>query len=280
MENTPDNTTPNPLTKEQVDAVRFQVAKPGYAFPQVEAFIEKVKSTLTFLEKEMAKDKIALAEAQDEIELLSERSETLNATLEIFRVKGDALVNADGEYVTESQTNNTQKLIEENNYLKEQLRIAQEDANAGWEAEAELRKYIEVQLLPWLEKNKNTIVANLDNDKEEAKIEEKQEPLLGSEEDNTPDSEFLLEEEEPETVVEIDEIEEEAPIESSSEASHEVAGGEEDTWLEEAEGDEEADLDDISNITFEEVLEHPEHITVSLNNEPLIGSEDESDWFK
>lgn len=168
MENASDNATPSPLTKAQVEAVRFQVTKPGYAFPQVEAFIEKTKSTLEFLESEMKKDKIALAEAQDEIELLTERALTLNATLEIFRVKGDAIVNPEGEYVTESQVGKTRKLEEENAYLREQLRIAQEDANSGWEAEAELRKYIEEQLLPWLEKNKNNIVSNINSQQEES----------------------------------------------------------------------------------------------------------------
>lgn len=173
LDNQQNNATPNPLTKAQIDAVRFQVTKPGYAFAQVEAFVEKVRSTLDFLEKEMKKDKIALAEAQDEIELLTERAQTLGATLEIFKVKGDAVVDASGEYLTESQLAKTRKVEEENEYLKKQLRVSQEDANAGWEAEAELRKYIENELLPWLNKNKEDIVNKIDN----AEIKDKKESL-------------------------------------------------------------------------------------------------------
>ena len=159
----------------------------------------------------MKKDKIALAEAQDEIELLTERALTLNATLEIFRVKGDAIVNSEGEYVTESQVGRTRKLEEENAYLREQLRIAQEDANAGWEAEAELRKYIEEQLLPWLEKNKNNIVSNINSQQEESI------PLVE---------------------------------------------------------------DDVFSISFDEELEHPEHVQITEEKRPTISSDDENDWFK
>ena len=178
---------PNPLTKNQVDAVRFQITKPGYAFEQVESFIEKTRNTLEFLEKEMKQDKLALAEAQDEIELLTERTQTLSATLEIFKVKGDAVVSEDGDYLTENKVSQQKKLAEENTHLKEQLLAAQNDANAGWEAEAELRKYIEVQLLPWLNKNKETIVQNSANVIAEEPLIELEEvaPLL-SEEDLSP----------------------------------------------------------------------------------------------
>jgi hypothetical protein len=184
---------PNPLTKNQVDAVRFQITKPGYAFEQVESFIEKTRQTLEFLEKEMKKDKLALAEAQDEIELLTERTQTLSATLEIFKVKGDAVVAEDGDYLTENKVNQQKKIAEENAYLKEQLIAAQNDANAGWEAEAELRKYIEVQLLPWLNKNKEAIVQNSTN--VDSAIDEGEDsiPLL-SEEDLSP-NDILYEEE-------------------------------------------------------------------------------------
>jgi cell division septum initiation protein DivIVA len=212
VDNSKDDVTPSPLTKAQIDTVRFQVTKPGYAFAQVEAFVEKVRSTLEFLEKEMKKDKIALAESQDEIELLTERAQTLSATLEIFKVKGDAIVNPDGEYLTESQVQKAQKLEEENKYLREQLRISQEDANAGWEAEAELRKYIETELLPWLNKNKEDIVNNIDSEK--------------------------------------------------------------------AALTEDADIADVSSITFDEDLEHAEHIQIDSENTPTISSDNEFDWFK
>lgn len=151
---------PNPLTKNQVEAVRFQVTKPGYSFEQVESFIDKTKATLEFLEREMRKDKLALAEAEDEIELLTERAQTLSATLEIFKVKGDAVVSASGDFVTENTVAKNNQLETENEYLKNQIISAQEDANAGWQAEAELRKYIEEQLLPWLDANKEAIVKN------------------------------------------------------------------------------------------------------------------------
>lgn len=172
---------PNPITKNQVDAVRFQITKPGYSFEQVESFIEKTRQTLEFLEKEMKKDKLALAEAQDEIELMEERTQTLSATLEIFKVKGDAVVSDDGGYLTEKKVSQQKKTEEENANLKERLIAAQNDANAGWEAEAELRKYIEVQLLPWLNANKEAIVQNsTDKDSGGEHLDnEEPTPLLG-----------------------------------------------------------------------------------------------------
>jgi hypothetical protein len=228
---------PNPLTLAQMEAVRFQITKPGYSFEQVEAFINKAKQTLKFIQMEMRKDKLALAEGQDEIELLSERSQTLSATLEIFKVKGDAIVSADGEYLTESKVKST-KLFEENSNLKEQLQLAQEDANAGWEAEAELRKYIEQNLLPWLEQHKEAIVSS-----EELKLKD-------GEENKASD---------PNTAKEEDE-ESNYPDEKGSEEH----------------------VGDVSptNIIYEEEITYVQHVETSSDSNPLLGSEQESDWFK
>jgi hypothetical protein len=251
MEENNSPNLPNPLTKSQVDAVRFQVTKPGYSFEQVEAFIEKTKNTLEFLEKEMKRDKLALAESEDEIELLTERAQTLSATLEIFKVKGDAVVSDSGEFVTENSLKQTQKLEQENLHLKEQLIAAQEDANAGWQAEAELRKYIEEQLLPWLNENKETIVKN---------VTEKE-----AQEEATA---FLDDTEEPISVNNnVDSVENDLS----------------DSWSLGVEGEFEGESEELlspNDIGYEEILEHDEHILMLEAPKPRLSSEDSDEWFK
>jgi hypothetical protein len=252
MEENNSPNLPNPLTKSQVDAVRFQVTKPGYSFEQVEAFIEKTKNTLEFLEKEMKKDKLALAEAEDEIELLTERAQTLSATLEIFKVKGDAVVSDSGEFVTENSLRQTKKLEQENLYLKEQLIAAQEDANAGWQAEAELRKYIEEQLLPWLNENKETIVKNV-TEKESEKIK----TLLNDEELSVVPS-----------------------LGNDLDSTGTDLSG---SWVLGVEAEFEGESEELlspNDIGYEEILEHDEHVAVSETPKPMLSSEDSDEWFK
>lgn len=253
---------PNPLTVSQIEAVRFQITKPGYSFEQVEAFIDKAKQTLQFIELEMRKDKLALAEGQDEVELLTERSQTLSATLEIFKVKGDAVVSADGEYLTESKVNSS-RLVEENKHLKEQLRIAQEDANSGWEAEADLRSYIEQNLLPWLEQHKEAIVSAEGLSNRATKGEEDIIPLIPGEE-----------------------------LESVTEANRGSLGMEQEPLLK-AENLLAASLDEVSveaeeyvesfspiEIEYEEELSHTEHVAEKAESNPALGSDEEANWFK
>ncbi len=246
MEENGSPNLPNPLTKSQVDAVRFQVTKPGYSFEQVEAFIDKTRNTLEFLEKEMKKDKLALAESEDEIELLTERAQTLSATLEIFKVKGDAVISDSGEFVTENSLKQTQKLEQENLYLKQQLMAAQEDANAGWQAEAELRKYIEEQLLPWLNENKEAIVKN---------VSEKE-------------ADSVLNNSGQKDITEEAPLEDEALIESWSFG---------DETIESAAGAEE--FLSPSDIGYEEVLEHEEHVSIAQESKPRLSSDDSDEWF-
>lgn len=258
---------PNPLTKNQVDAVRFQVTKPGYSFEQVEAFIEKTKTTLEFLEYEMKKDKLALAEAEDEIELLSDRAQTLSATLEIFKVKGDALVSESGEFLTESAVAKNNKLAEENEYLKQQLLLAQEDANAGWQAEAELRKYIEEQLLPWLNENKEAIVQNVAAQEQE--------------------SATVIAEEEIETVPAGYNVEPDLTNAKAETQTPAVDAEEDEIWSEadtapdseHPDGDPNLELSP-EDILYEDEMDYEEHVIQEEQHKPLLSSEDENDWFK
>jgi hypothetical protein len=259
---------PNPLTTLQIEAVRFQITKPGYSFEQVESFIDKVKHTLQFLESEMRKDKLALAEGQDEIELLTERSQIMGATLEIFKVKGDAVVSSDGEYVTESKVN-ASRLLEENTHLKEQLRISQEDANSGWEAEADLRRYIEENLLPWLEKHKDAIVGTDSVSSDAVEPETEVIPLI-------PDEELY-----PATEAISPSVELETPSEEQAEAPTGEGLDDEDFNVEGIVSLEEI-MEEISptDIEYEEEITHTEHISENLGSHPTLGSDEESDWFK
>ena len=91
------------LSKAQVEAVRFHTSKPGYAFAQVEEFVRQVAASLQASERSLYEKDVALFEAQQELGLLQEQVSDLQSTIEVFRAKGDVLVDADGQYVTESR---------------------------------------------------------------------------------------------------------------------------------------------------------------------------------
>lgn len=177
------------LQAEEVAAVRFHTGKPGYSFRQVEIFVEQVKQTLKNYEQALYEKDVLLHESNEEIEDLQEKCTTLQATIEVFRAKGDPLVNDDGSYVTasqvkveeslreeltalqlalaslqaenltlQSQIEETATLTEQNEFLRSALAAAEAERDEANAAEAEMREYVEVTLPLWIaQQNERTV---------------------------------------------------------------------------------------------------------------------------
>jgi len=144
------------ITSQQAKNVRFTTKKNGYAYDQVETFVDQVVNTLSFVEQKMLDDHELLTEAKQEIRSQEETIANLKATIEVFRAKGDVLTNTDGSFATASSTaKEIAMLKKEIADLKEALAKSKEDADMGWAAEAELAKWVEEELKPWLEANKD-----------------------------------------------------------------------------------------------------------------------------
>jgi DivIVA domain-containing protein len=142
------------LSADKVAAVRFHPAKPGYSYAQVEAFVEQVMETLRYLELRMHKDDMTLHETRDEIQYLEEKVSTLQATIEVFRANGDPVIDDAGHFVTRSTEAITDELARarsENESLSARLEAATSEVDRAWGAEAELRRYLEEELTPWIQ---------------------------------------------------------------------------------------------------------------------------------
>jgi len=144
------------LTTSKVEAVRFNTGRNGYAYRQVEHFVGQVKNTLAHLEAlshQQASDIYQLREENDD---LHERIQTLQATIEVFRAKGDPLTGTDGSYITESKNESAaeiQTLRAELEATKASLAQALSEAQTAWAAEEEMRTYVNETLLPWIAAN-------------------------------------------------------------------------------------------------------------------------------
>ena len=92
-----------PLTAGRAAAVRFQVAKPGYAFDQVETFVRQAQESLAALEEGLYHRDVELSAAREDVQALEEKSATLQATIEVFRANGDPETTHEGDYITEEQ---------------------------------------------------------------------------------------------------------------------------------------------------------------------------------
>jgi hypothetical protein len=130
------------LSASKVEAVRFHPAKPGYAYDQVETFVDAVTRTLRYLEQRMYQDDLAIHEANTENELLEEQISTLKATIEVFRANGDPVGAADGGFATASSVEDP-ALRAERDSLAAALTASQAEV-------ADLRAYIDQQLAPWI----------------------------------------------------------------------------------------------------------------------------------
>lgn len=93
-----------PMTSSQAGSVRFNVADPrGYHFPQVEEYVRSVEAAMAWWESADYAYKQALRDQQIEIDNLSADTSRLRTEIEVFKVQGSPLVNADGSYRTDSQ---------------------------------------------------------------------------------------------------------------------------------------------------------------------------------
>lgn len=147
------------LSASKVEAVRFHPAKPGYAYDQVETFVDAVTRTLRYLEQRMYQDDLAIHEANTENELLEEQISTLKATIEVFRANGDPVGAADGGFATASSVEDP-ALRAERDSLAAALAASQAEV-------ADLRSYIDQQLAPWIAEQ-----AEEDEESEEQPAEE------------------------------------------------------------------------------------------------------------
>lgn len=150
------------LSASKVEAVRFHPAKPGYAFDQVETFVDAVTRTLRYLEQRMYQDDVAIHEADEENDLLNEQIATLKATIEVFRANGDPVGTSDGGFATASTVEDP-ALRAERDSLAAALLASQAEV-------ADLRLYIEQQLAPWIEEQGQNDIASVDpiNEAEES----------------------------------------------------------------------------------------------------------------
>lgn len=138
---------PSPsLSSDMVRSIRFTVSQPqGYYFQQVETFVEQSAETIALLEGNEFTLKQFIHELLIELDQQSYDSQRLRSEIEIFKVQGSPLVNADGSYVTESQREANEMLVGELAQANALLVQAQEEA-AQREAEiAHLRTVIATQ---------------------------------------------------------------------------------------------------------------------------------------
>lgn len=197
------------LTPDKVSAVKFQQDKSGYAFSQVDIFIEQVAATLTYHEDKDHEKNLKIHDLEESLADSLEKQSVLQQTIGVFKVKGDVLVSGDGSYLTESQTasksetiQQIQALTEENTSLKHKLSLSERDAQEAWVAYDSIREHIEKTLEPFI-REKLELLATLEQ--ELAKLQDTraavEAPLVveASEEaeDLLDDSSFAESEEEP-----------------------------------------------------------------------------------
>lgn len=153
------------LTPDKIEAVRFQQDKPGYAFAQVDVFIEQVNETLVYYEETKHEDKLQIHELEESLADSLERQGILQQTIGVFKVKGDPLVSQDGSYLTESQTAGSNELnqkikllAEEKIVLQNKLTLSEKDAQEAWLAYDGIRDHIEKTLEPFIREKLELLV--------------------------------------------------------------------------------------------------------------------------
>lgn len=263
------------LTADKVRAVRFHPAKPGYEFRQVETFVDQVTETLLFLEAQLFQAQVDSHEKQEEIYDLQERVSMLTATIEVFRATGDPVTAADGSYLTESkaveQSAELAAVTAERDSLVAQLAAAREDADRGWAAEAELRRYMDETLAPWLE---SQAAAGESSDAEAVEVAEPVDDVQAEEaveelevvvEAEPPaDEDLPLEETELPAVV--DDASYVEKLQQAVAALDEEGEDDDDSWSESSDADESAQPEEA--VVIEEVVED-ENSSPADSEEPI-----------
>lgn len=94
----------NIVRADEVMSVRFPVSEPhGYAYPHVETFVRDMQRTIGWYENAVYQREVAIADVARELSLSQFDNRSLQRQIEVFRVQGNPLVDADGEYITESR---------------------------------------------------------------------------------------------------------------------------------------------------------------------------------
>lgn len=122
---------PPPLTSELTKSIRFTISEPqGYYFEQVETFVQQVIEALTFYEQAEFQWRHAAYEMQVESDQQAYDLQRLRSEIELFKVQGSPLVNADGSYVTESQQQQVEALLDQLSQASSALAQAEVEAAA------------------------------------------------------------------------------------------------------------------------------------------------------
>lgn len=125
---------PPPLTSELTRSIRFSISEPqGYFFEQVETFVQQVIEVLAFYEQAEYKWQQFAYEMQLEVDEQAHDAQRLRSEIELFKVQGSPMVNADGSYMTESQTSMLDKVSADLNFVKDQLSASEQARLVGQE---------------------------------------------------------------------------------------------------------------------------------------------------
>ena len=123
---------PPPLTSELTRSIRFTVSEPqGYYFEQVETFVQQVIDVLAFYEQGEDRWQQFAYEMQLEVDQQAHDAQRLRSEIELFKVQGSPLTNADGSYMTESQNSTLATVSADLNTIKDQLSASEHSRLAG-----------------------------------------------------------------------------------------------------------------------------------------------------
>lgn len=93
-----------PMDTAMARNVKFNTSSPqGYYFPQVEKYVEQVADAIAWFEDAKYGYEKAIHDLQVELDHQTYDAQRLRTEIEVFKVQGSPMVNADGSYMTESQ---------------------------------------------------------------------------------------------------------------------------------------------------------------------------------
>ena len=126
------------LTSDMAHNVRFEISEPrGYFFPQVEEYVATASSAIGHLEQAVHARDLLIHTLQVDLDHQTYDVIHLRTQIEVFKVQGSPLVNADGSYVTESQ----QKAADDANRRADTLQLTLSETQDTLDtAEAALRR--------------------------------------------------------------------------------------------------------------------------------------------
>ncbi len=98
------HTDAHPMNAETVAAVQFPLATPhGYYHVAVDAFVDQVAHAARDWESHLEHAQREAHQWAVEVDRLQAENQSLRAQISVFQINGDPVVDATGEYVTQSQ---------------------------------------------------------------------------------------------------------------------------------------------------------------------------------